>query len=247
MCHPTCPPVRALLLTKTRGFRHDCIPAFISAMESFPFEVSATEDSAALLALSQYDVVILGHNTGTFLTDPEVDALRDFVENGGGVVGVHAATSGMSTDDRYRQILGEVFNGHPPPQWSVIKLESCGHYITNAGILPQTVSATLPTPPCSATPDREPSSRFLWFDEVYNFKCHPRRVKGREILLSVCKPSDDAAGEPTDYPLAWCHTVGKGRVFYTALGHFDEAYSDSWFLETLRRAIVWVANQDDCT
>ncbi|KAM5349029.1 hypothetical protein ACJ41O_008852 [Fusarium nematophilum] len=235
--------IKALVLTKTRGFRHDSIPAFISALESLPFTVHATEDSQDLLSLSQYDVVVLGHTTGEFLTSSEADALRAFVENGtGGVVGVHAATSGMATSDTYTGILGEVFNGHPDPQWGQIVIENRDHYINRGGSLPGPHSVPSSAPPCPHAVESE-SKGHPWFDELYTFKSHPREKTNRTVLLSV-KEFEYKEEQFTDYPLSWCQEVGRGRVFYTALGHFDEAYEDKWFMETLRRAITWAARRD---
>ncbi|KAF4454919.1 hypothetical protein F53441_2658 [Fusarium austroafricanum] len=237
--------IKVLLVTKACGYRHACIPSMISAFDSFPFTVKATEDTSDLLSLSQFDVVALGHNTGEFLTDEEVDALSSFVENGGGVVGIHAATSGMSTNAKYTRILGEVFNGHPPPQWMVLMPESHGHYIHDLPSFPspESIPASASEPPITLLMGL-PSKYLLWFDEVYTFKSNGsdiRLAKDRVILLSV---QGGVGHESICTPLSWTQDVGKGRVYYTALGHFEEAYRDPWFLGYLRRAIVWTAKRE---
>ncbi|KAF4963499.1 hypothetical protein FSARC_8508 [Fusarium sarcochroum] len=234
--------IKVLLLTKTRGYRHDCIPGLISTFNSLPFVVKATEDSTQLLDLSLFDVVALGHNTGQFLSDEEVDSLAAFVDNGGGVVGIHAATSGLSTNARYTKILGEVFNGHPPPQWMTLMIENTNHYINDYASLPGLNSAPASAPAYTINPDFDLAVHFPWFDEVYTFKSHPRLATGRTTLLSV--RDDSQANESDGFPLSWCQTVGNGRVFYTALGHFHEAYEDSWFMGNLQRAIIWAAKKD---
>ncbi|KAF4496758.1 glycosyl hydrolase [Fusarium agapanthi] len=211
----------------------------ISAFNSLPFSVSATEDSTELLSLSDYHVVALGHNTGDYLTEKEVTSLLSFVENGGGVIGIHAATSGLKTNARYTKILGEVFNGHPPPQWMTLAVETPDHYINGFESLPGPDSAPDEAPACPVKTESLPAGHFLWFDEVYAFRSHPR-IEGRTILLSVQGDKAESAG----FPLSWTQTVGKGRVYYTALGHFDEAYKDAWFMESLRRAVVWAAKKD---
>ncbi|KAF5591809.1 glycosyl hydrolase [Fusarium pseudoanthophilum] len=230
--------IKVLLLTKTCGYRHDCIPTMISAFNSLPFSVTTTEDSTELLFLSEYDVIALGHNTGDYLTEEEVTSLLNFVENGGGVVGIHAATSGLKANARYIKILGEVFNGHPPPQWMTLAVESPEHYINRYESLPGPDSAPEEAPVCHVKIESLPASQFPWFDEVYTFRSHPR-IEGRTILLSVQEGAESAG-----FPLSWTQTVGKGRVYYTALGHFDEAYKNNWFMESLRRAVVWTAKKD---
>ncbi|KAF5642233.1 glycosyl hydrolase [Fusarium tjaetaba] len=214
----------------------------ISAFSSLPFSVSATEDSTELLSLSDYDVVALGHNTGDYLAEEEVTSLLNFVENGGGVVGIHAATSGLKTNARYTKILGEVFNGHPPPQWMTLAVENPDHFINGCQSLPSPESAPEEAPVCPVKTESLPASQFPWFDEVYTFRSHPR-VEGRTILLSVQESNEEGA-ESAGFPLSWTQTVGRGRVYYTALGHFDEAYKDTWFMESLRRAVVWTAKKD---
>ncbi|KAF5024584.1 hypothetical protein F66182_3347 [Fusarium sp. NRRL 66182] len=236
--------IKVLLVTKTRGYRHDCISSVVSAFGSLPFTVKATEDSNALLSLSLFDVVVLGHTTGPFLTEEEVLSLCNFVQNGGGIIGIHAATSGMATNAKYTTILGEVFNGHPPPQWMALTVENPDHYINQYESLPVPSSAPAEAPASSISPEAIAAREFLWFDEVYTFKSHPRLIPGRTVLLSV-REEDKQSNDSEGFPLSWTQTVGKGRVYYTALGHFHEAYHDSWFMGTLRRGVIWAAEKDD--
>ncbi|XEU96158.1 hypothetical protein FSHL1_001443 [Fusarium sambucinum] len=236
--------IRVLLVTKTRGYRHDCIPSTVSALKELSFTVTATEDTAELFSLSNYDVIALGHNTGEYLSEEEVNSLTEFVHNGGGVVGIHAATSGMSSCTKYSNILGQVFNGHPPPEWITLEVESTGHFINKCDNLPEADAAPDSAQTCPFNIDSLSANQFPWFDEVYTFKSHPRVPdKNREILLSVHQTTIEN-DERQSFPLSWTQTVGKGRVYYTALGHFDEAYRNSWYMETISRAIVWAAKQD---
>ena len=81
---------------------------------------------------------------------------------------------------------------------------------------------------------------FRIFDEIYEFRSNPR---GRvNVLLSLDRhPADGhaAAGQPGDFPLAWSHTYGSGRVFYTALGHRDDVWNDPRFQRHVSGAIRW--------
>jgi type 1 glutamine amidotransferase len=66
-----------------------------------------------------------------------------------------------------------------------------------------------------------------WTDEWYEFRPDPRpRVR---VLLSL-----------EGRPLAWCHSYGGGRCFYTALGHPADAYRDEAFAGHLRGAVEWL-------
>jgi type 1 glutamine amidotransferase len=46
--------------------------------------------------------------------------------------------------------------------------------------------------------------------------------------------------EGNRFPLAWCHTVGKGRSFYTALGHDIASYSDPNLRNHIQGGMLWV-------
>jgi type 1 glutamine amidotransferase len=42
-----------------------------------------------------------------------------------------------------------------------------------------------------------------------------------------------------DHPIAWCHRVGRGRSFYTGLGHDPRLFSDRRYLAHLLGGIRW--------
>ena len=52
------------------------------------------------------------------------------------------------------------------------------------------------------------------------------------------------AREDGDFPLAWYRDYGKGRVFYTALGHPDETWLDERFQTLLLNALRWLGGDD---
>ena len=68
------------------------------------------------------------------------------------------------------------------------------------------------------------------------------------VMLSYeAAPAFDSAfvaQPPSDFPLAWAHTVAQGRAVYTALGHFDSTWTDPRFQSHLRGAIAWAAGRD---
>jgi hypothetical protein len=44
-----------------------------------------------------------------------------------------------------------------------------------------------------------------------------------------------------DHPIAWCHSVGAGRSFYTGIGHTTEVYSDPLFRQHLLAGVRYAA------
>jgi hypothetical protein len=48
-----------------------------------------------------------------------------------------------------------------------------------------------------------------------------------------------------DHPIAWTKCVGKGRAFYSAIGHRPETYSEPHNVRLLEHAIQWSAGSGD--
>ena len=61
------------------------------------------------------------------------------------------------------------------------------------------------------------------------------------MLLSLDKhPNTGAAGF---YPISWCRDYGKGRVFYTSLGHREDVLEADWYRRHLLGGIQWALGQ----
>ncbi len=108
------------MFSETAGFRHDSIPAGITAIQEIGaangFAVDATEDSTAFTDanLAQYQAVICLSTTGDVLTDDEQAAFERFIAAGNGYVGIHAAADTEYGWDWYGDLVGAYFASHPP-------------------------------------------------------------------------------------------------------------------------------------
>jgi uncharacterized protein (TIGR03437 family) len=70
------------------------------------------------------------------------------------------------------------------------------------------------------------------------------------VLTTLDPRSVNLAAEGTnpnteDFPLSWVHRYGQGRVFYSALGHFDETWLDPRFQRTMIQALLWITGQSE--
>lgn len=74
---------------------------------------------------------------------------------------------------------------------------------------------------------------FQVWDETY---VHTKHNTDRTVLMERV---DAEAREPW----TWVRTHGKGRVFYTAYGHDERAWSHPMFQRLLRNGIVWVTGR----
>lgn len=78
-------------------------------------------------------------------------------------------------------------------------------------------------------------------DEWYNFQDMSEDVN---ILISLDTDSYEGSKHPGDHPLAWFHEYDGGRVFYTALGHTIDSFSDDLFLGHIWGGIEFAMDLD---
>lgn len=223
-------PIPILLFSKTSGYRHTSIPASIHALQTLSsqsplFTLTATESSSAFTPqnLRTYAVIILLQCTGDIFTPSELSALQSFVHNGGGVVSIHAAAAGMPDNEWYANLIGARFDSHPSPERGTFVVEDAqaeNFILSGCG------------------------GRTGWLDEWYNFTTHPRENGNLKVLLRGDVGSFSGGRHGGDHPLAWCQEFEGGRSFYIALGHFEEAYLEEWFLGVVRRGVVWAAGRE---
>lgn len=83
-------------------------------------------------------------------------------------------------------------------------------------------------------------AEFPYKDEIYEFnRFSKEKVR---VLLSLNIEKSDTPSKPmkTEYiPIAWVKKQGKGRVFFSSLGHAEKTWSDDQFLRFLVPAIQY--------
>ena len=213
---PETQPFRALVFTKTTGFRHDSIPDGVAAIQRLGrdhgFSVDTTADAARFTpdVLARYDVVVFLSTTGTPIRRrAQRRALEGYIRAGGGFVGVHAASDTRGGWPWYEALVGTRFKRHDPG--------------TSARIV------QVPDRRSAAT--RGLPREWRRTDEWYLFRSNPR---GRVHLLAML---DEAR------PLAWCHRYDGGRSVYTAMGHTKASFAEPRFAGHLLGAIEMAAGR----
>lgn len=177
----------------------------------------ATLDPAGLAAGGVLALFTIGE---TPWSDAQRRAVEEAVTAGRlAVLGVHAATDACVDWPAYGRILGARFDGHPWTEQLELEVVDGGH------------------PATAHLPEAWP-----WRDEVYLFR--DLRPDARVLLRAPAEALDMAvpgARRPAfGFPLAWCHTEGAGRCFYTALGHFPAAWEDPAYLRHLAGGLAWI-------
>lgn len=172
-------------------------------------------------SLAQFDGVVFVSTTGE-LPIPDLGAFLKWIQDGHAFIGIHAASDTLKSSDAYVEMIGGHFAGHP---WTA-KGE---HGFVNHD----------PTHPVvKMFPER-----FRWKDEIYQYgpRYKPENVR---VLLSI----DMAASTPKNpwhVPVSWVRDYGRGRVFYTNLGHNDETWSDDAFQKHLTEGTAWALGRFD--
>ena len=176
------------------------------------FEVDCTQNAREAITgenLKKYDAVFF-YTTGELpLSDAQKSDLLAFVKNGKGFGGSHCATDTLYTWKEYGELIGGYFDGHP---W-------------NAGTKINVIVEDKNHPATKHLGDS-----FVISDEIYQFKSPYDRSK-LHVLMRLDMDSVKNQGKRTDKDnaIAWTHEYGKGRVFYTALGHQNEVWADARF------------------
>ena len=112
---------RILVFWKCEGFFHgNGIAAGNKAIELIgeatgAYTTDVTGDYAAFDKenLAKYDAVVLNNTTRLKLSDDAKQNLLEFVKNGKGIVGIHAATDNFYDWPEGASMMGGLFDGHP--------------------------------------------------------------------------------------------------------------------------------------
>jgi type 1 glutamine amidotransferase len=215
-----------LVFSHTTGYRHDSIPAGIAALRSIAHRralaVVASEDPSIFSheGLRRFRAIVLLSSTtdpknpaSEWLTGSRRTALQDYVSRGGAIVAVHAAADSHYHWPWYGKLIGGRFARHPPG--------------TPSG------QVTLVDP--SAAQNRGLPRHSRRVDEWYYFDDFDPTSK----LLATLDPASIGEPDVNPNPVAWSRNVGAGRVFYTAMGHTKESYSEPFFVRHLANGLDW--------
>lgn len=228
-------PKRVLVYTVSAGFEHDVVkrakpdePSLVEralvdrAKERGWFECVLSRDAADFTKekLGTFDLVFF-YTTGELPFSAEQKrALFDFVKDGKAFAGAHCATDTFYAEPEYGAMIGAYFDGHPWHEKVRVLVDDREHPST-----------------------KHLGGAFEITDEIYQFKAPYDRSK-LHVLLHLDPSTTDLARDGVhrtdrDFANAWCKDFGKGRVFYTALGHRPEVWKDERFLRHLEGGLAW--------
>jgi uncharacterized protein len=243
-------PIQVLFFSKSAGYEHDVLyrhTAWPSFAETEMFKLGKenhivftfSKDGSILTPqnIAKYDVFIF-YSSGDLIEDqrngwgdnyemmtvPGRNALLQAIRNGKGFVGLHSAIDTFSEaarpDDDYPALLGADYIGHNELQ--------AGHLIQ--------VDKNFPG--MEGVP-----AEYQPFDQWYALKNF--RPDLHVVMALNCSQMTGSLYDRPNYPIAWARMEGKGRVFYTSMGHTRAVWEDPVFQQMILAAVRWAAGQVD--
>ncbi|NEW84294.1 MAG: DUF1080 domain-containing protein [Mariniphaga sp.] len=186
--------------------------------------------------LQKFDAVILNNSTGNFFGEGDIaetrkQSLINFVREGKGLIGIHAVTAFDNNGNKplsyveksYREMFGGSLAQHP---------------FNYDEYSPLTVMVEDPKHATCKTFGGITNWLLPFRDEIFQFSDSFSRDKVRVLLsLNMEVTPDKGSNSNKDYPLAWISQFGKGRVFYSALGHSGDTFRNAQMLNFLLAGI----------
>jgi hypothetical protein len=232
-----------LVVGQTKGFEHDSIsPAMVAiyemGRESGLWEAILRTDVELITKkdlgrnaknLDYFDALVFASTTGELdLDDSQKKDMMSFIKDDGkGFVGVHAALDTNYQWPEYGEMIGGWFDQHP---WN-------------------TFNAPIVNEDPSFPAVRHFPAAFVKHDEIYQPKEWSRDKV--HVLLSLDPVKLNYENNPRihrtdhDFAVAWDKMYGKGRVFYSTLGHTEEAWADPDIRKMYFEAIRWALGMTD--
>lgn len=239
---------KILYFTRSAGFEHSAVKrngdelsfsekTLIEMGKKGGFDVVCTKDGRVFDGdLDEYDAIAF--YTSGDLTQPNErktppmspegkKKLLDAVAAGKPFIGFHAATDtwrGGKTPDPYIKMIGGEFIGHGSQQNAPMKVVS------------------------PKFPGLKGIETFSMLEEWYAFK-----NLGDDLHVILVQDTDPMSTEPggnklydrPPFPATWARMHGKGRVYYTSMGHREDVWTNPKFQQIVLGGIDWALGRVD--
>ena len=195
---------------------HDEATKYKSAEEAWETQLKESLSKLTPENLKNYDGVVFANTTGN-LPLPDKQGFLDWIAEGHAFIGMHAASDTFDGD-----------HGWPP-------------YIQMLGGEFQTHNAQVGVE-CLVQDTNHPATKYLGEsycieqEEVYLIKNYdPAKV--HELLILDKHPNNKK--QSGHFPVAWTKEHGKGKVFYTTLGHREDVWENERYKKHILGGIKW--------
>jgi len=224
-----------LVIGEEKGYRHEAVSHAMATIERLGTECGLWEttlrtDTEVLTKkkleynaknLNDFDAVLF-YTGGDLEMDGQQKA--DFIsfirDDGKGFIGVHSAAITFVDWPEYGDMIGGYYDEHP---WLTF----------DAPILVED--------PSFPGMQQWPRS-FVLRDEIYQMRNYSRskvRVLMRLDVSKLDMKNKNVHRTDGDFAVTWAKMYGKGRVYYTTLGHVEENWDKPEFQQMITEAIAW--------
>jgi uncharacterized protein len=224
-----------LVIAEEKGYRHEAVSHAIATLERLGREAglwttTIRTDTEVLTRkkleynaknLNDFDAVFFYTGGELEMNAEQKAALLSFVhDDGKGFVGAHSAAITFESWPEYREMIGGFFDEHP---W-----------------------VTFDAPILVEDPDfpgmQQWPRAFVLKDEIYQVKDWSRenvRVLMRLDATKLDLKNPHVHRKDLDFAVTWAKMYGKGRVFYSTLGHVEQNWDDPRMQKMYVEAIKW--------
>lgn len=252
-------PIPVLILDGESGGPYHDWPKVTAVLEAVLEEVGLFDVSVATAPpaggdfagfaprFSAYRAVVLNYDAPDERWPAALkSSLESYVENGGGLVSVHAADNAFPGWRAYNEMLGvggwRGRDERAGPYWyfrdgALVGDDAAGQAGSHGRRVPFAVVVRDPAHPIMR------GLPAVWMhgdDELYAHLRGP----GHMTVLATAWSDPANVGSGRDEPQLMVLERGKGRVFHTTFGHDVRALSSVDFVVTLQRGTEWAASGD---
>jgi type 1 glutamine amidotransferase len=247
------PKHKILFFSKSSGFEHSAItykngqPSFaekvlneIGAKKGWEFSFSKDGSKFSKDYLNQFDAVFF-YTTGDLTSEgtdknppmsPEgKQALFDYVASGKGFVGTHSASDTFHTNNEAQKGPDRYAN-HGDQADPYVRFLG-GEFIIHGKQQDAKMRCVDPKFPGMANY----AEGFSFPEEWYSLKDFSKDI--HVLLVQESGKMEGAMYQRPPYPATWARAHGRGRVFYTSMGHREDVWANPIFQEILIGGLSW--------
>lgn len=232
---PAGPRKNLLAIGEEKGYRHEAVSHALATIEHLGrqtgrWNTQLRTDTEPLTKkkleynaknLNDFDAVLF-YTGGTLEMDDQqkADFLSFVHDDGKGFIGFHSASITFTDWPEYGEMIGGYFDEHP---WG-----------------------TFEAPLIVEDPEFPGMSQwpraFTIRDEIYQIKNYSRANRRVLMRLDASKlnlNNPRVHRTDKDFAVAWAKMYGKGRIYYSTLGHVEANWDDPRFQTMVTEAIEW--------
>ena len=209
------------MIESLHGMSHDTIPHTNVMLERFgaltgAWKAEFNNDLANLRypRITAYDAIFLNDIVGEAFAEPAVrEGLLRFVKEGGGLVGIHGTPWASRNWTEFTELIGAMDAPHRIEQGILRVYDRASPLVAPLGSgRPALPGGVLPLPRRGRPPP------------ALERRARPADGRARRPGRSSRGPGTATRRPDGIYPVSWIRTYGKGRVFYTSIGHMPETF-----------------------